>query len=321
MQRAVGFDIGGSTLRAGLVEVDGGSYELAAIEKTQLVAGDKAPDCLLESIRASVQRLSGGHPGLPVGLGICAQLADKGETVENSPNLGWRDVPIGPLIRALLPNRQIAILNDLNAIVLGEHAFGAAKGCDDVVAVYPGTGIGGGAIVAGALLEGAQGFAGEIGHIKLGGTVSCGCGGIGCLETIAGGHYIETRVLRDLDSGAAQESDFHATPVRPNVVDTAFAKECTYAVNLWEEVSDALGLACATLVSFLNPEMVLMGGGVLERCPELFALLQHKIRERSAGVCGNGLRIELGTLGWEAGIVGAAVRALDGTREIAAGVV
>ncbi len=311
MQRAIGFDIGGSTLRAGLVEIAGDSFELAAVEKTQLEAGDKTPDNLLESICATVDRISGGHRGLPLGLGICAQLADGGETVVNSPNLGWRDVALGSLIRSRLPNRTITILNDLNAIVLGEHAFGAAAGCDDVVAVYPGTGIGGGAIVAGALLDGSKGFAGEIGHVKVGGSVPCGCGGVGCLETVAGGHYIEARVQRDLESGAVQPSEFTSSPVRPNAVDAAFSSGSAYAAELWQEVSDALGAACATLVSFLNPEMVLLGGGVLERCPELLGLLQSTIRQRSAGVCADGLKVELGSLGWEAGIVGAAVHALD----------
>ena len=310
---AIGFDIGGSTVRAGLIRFSADTYEILEQHKESFGRDDKAPGQLVRRIASMAAQLrpqNGGQAPIPIGIGLCAQLTVGGEHVVNSPNLYWRDVAFGTMIRGAIAHAEIRITNDLNAILIGEHAFGAAKGLNNVVAIYPGTGIGGALLVDGALVEGAFGFAGEIGHVKVGGGISCGCGGVGCLETIAGGYYIEQRVAADRKKGLLSREYYELdAPVRVDAIDRAFADGDPYAQELWTEVTAALAYAAAILAGFLNPELVLLGGGVLDRCPNLLENLKTAIPARCPRVCGDGLAVRLGDLGWLGGVLGAAQNA------------
>ena len=307
---AIGFDIGGSTVRAGLIAFAGDSYEILEQRKESFSGDDKKPSQLVQrisSIAAELQALHESSTPVPIGIGLCAQLTDGGEYVVNSPNLHWRDVPFGPMMREAAGGGPVRVTNDLNAILVGEHAFGSAAGIGNVVAIYPGTGIGGALLVNGSLVDGAQGFAGEIGHVKVGSGIHCGCGGIGCLETVAGGFYIEQRIsAADLDGLLVGPAYGFARPIRTDAIDRAFAKGDPYAMELWSDVIEALAGAAAVLVGFLNPELVLLGGGVLDHCPNLVERLSERIRELSPEVCGEKLAVSLGRLGWLAGVLGAA---------------
>ena len=305
----IGFDIGGSTIRGGLVSSRGGAYEFVAEKRRHLSPEDRAPAALAELIRCWVDELK-SHADtarIPVGVAICAQLTDGGRHVVNSPNLSWRDVPLGELLERALPRTRLRVTNDLNAILLGEHRFGAARGRRDVIAVYPGTGVGGALIVNGRLVEGAKGFAGEIGHITIESQVLCGCGKTGCLETVAGGKYIESRIEKDRASGLLEGwTGDEPGPLRPDAVDRAYAEGVPYALSLWDSVSEELSQAIGSLVAFLNPELVLMGGGVIERCPNLYGLIVRKSLAKAPEVSRAGLEFTMGTLGWQAGVLGAA---------------
>lgn len=307
---AIGFDIGGSTVRAGLIRFSGDAYEILEQRRENFGGDDKAPHQLVRriaSMAAQLRPLDRGESSIPIGIGLCAQLTAGGEHVVNSPNLYWRDVPFGCLIREAVKDTTIRITNDLNAILVGEHGFGAARGFDNVVAIYPGTGIGGALLVDGSLVEGARGFAGEIGHVKVGSGIPCGCGGVGCLETVAGGFYIERRVASDRQDGRLDLAYYNPDqPIRVDAIDRAYADGEPYARELWAEVADALASATAVLVGFLNPELILLGGGVLDRCPNLFEILRTAVTARSPGVCGDGLAVCLGNLGWLGGVLGAA---------------
>ena len=307
---AIGFDIGGSTVRAGLIRFSGDTYEVLEQRKENFGGDDKAPHQLAQRIASMAAQLRVPdycEPPIPCGIGLCAQLTAGGEHVVNSPNLHWRDVPFGSLIREVVKHATIRITNDLNAILVGENAFGAARGFNDVVAIYPGTGIGGALLVDGSLIEGAHGFAGEIGHVKVGSGISCGCGGVGCLETVAGGYYIERRIASDRQDGRLDRAYYDPDqPIRVDAIDRAYADGEPYARELWAEVTDALATAAAVLVGFLNPEMILLGGGVLDHCPNLLEKLRTAIPARSPGVCGDGLTVNLGELGWLGGVLGAA---------------
>jgi glucokinase len=308
-ETSIGFDIGGSTIRGGLVSSHGGKFEFLAEKRGHLRPEDREPAALAELIRCWVDELRTyvDMKSIPVGVAICAQLTDGGRHVVNSPNLSWRDVPLGDLLERALPRTRLRVTNDLNAILLGEHRFGAAKGRRDVIAVYPGTGVGGALIVNGCLVEGAKGFAGEIGHISIESEVLCGCGKTGCLETVAGGRYIESRVENDRASGLLGEwPDEETGPLRPDSVDRAYAAGVPYALSLWDRVSEELSQAISALVAFLNPELVLMGGGVIERCPNLYKLVVERSLAKAPEVSRSGLGFTMGTLGWQAGVLGAA---------------
>jgi glucokinase len=316
MKRAVGFDVGGSTVRAGLVELGGAeAWRLVAERREPLEAAGKAPAALVATIARLARELAGlgaepAGPPPPVGVGLCAQLTADARRAVNAPNLGWRDVEVAALLEAALPRVRVRLDNDLNAILLGEQAFGAARGCRDVVAVFPGTGIGGAVMVDGRLVRGAHGFAGEVGHVWSGGAMACGCGQVGCAETRAGGTYIEARVAADQVVGRAPAGlRADSGPVRASDVDAAYRQGEPYAVALWGEVVDVLAGLAATGAALLDPEMILLGGGVVTHCPGLTAALRAEIGRRAPAAIAARLRIELAALGWRAGVLGAALAA------------
>ena len=197
-----------------------------------------------------------------IGIGVAGQVMGHTGLVTNAPNLGWRDVAFGGLVEKAL-GVPVRVANDLSVAAWGEKRFGAARGIDDVVLVFVGSGVGSGLILAGRLHEGAQGVAGELGHTKVrlprpGFTPRrCGCGQLGCLEAYTSGVNVAARVREELAAGAARRIlelvDGDLVRVTASVVEDAHALGDAYAVALWEEVSRLLGTAVANLVTLLEP--------------------------------------------------------------------
>ncbi|MDB4953157.1 MAG: hypothetical protein JWO36_726 [Myxococcales bacterium] len=270
--------------------------------------------------RAGEGRGAGAHGGsVPVGVGVAAMLRDREGTVANSPHLRWRDVPFGELLaRRLGPRFRLGVYNDVNAIVWGEAVAGAARGCRDVLGVYVGTGIGGGVIAGGTLVEGASNCAGEIGHVKVRwdeAAQPCACGQRGCIEAYAGGSYVQRRILRELSLGARSSAARFAgglERVNPGHVDLAAADGDEWALGLWTDLAPLLAVAIANAVAVLNPERLVLGGGLLARCPTLYELVVASLVVAAPAASLERLTIMLAELGDDAGLVGAAHLARDG---------
>jgi glucokinase len=224
--------------------------------------------------------------------------------------MGWRDVPFGDLLRARIP-APVRIANDLKAIAWGEYRFGAAKGSESTVAVYLGSGIGSGAVVHGVLVEGADGFAGEIGHVKVGRhRWLCGCGARGCLEALVGGHNLSEILASDARQGNAPRilalAGGDVAAIHPGHGDQAAREGDTHASGLWDEVADTLARGLAALVSVFNPDKLVMGGSVWHGCPELRRRTVPLLRELAVGPSGARVEIVEGALGELGGLAGAA---------------
>jgi len=271
------------------------------------------------------EAMAGNARGVSVGVGIAAMLCDRDGTVANSPHLRWRDVPFGKLLaRRLGPRFSVGVYNDVNAIVYGESAAGAARGCRDVLGVYVGTGIGGGLIVNGALVEGTTNCAAEIGHTKVrwdDKAEPCACGSRGCIEAYCGGSYLQRRIAKELGAGA-RSSAVHIAGGLEHVnishVDRAAGDGDDWALGLWTELAPLLAVTLGNAVALLNPDTLVLGGGVLSRTPTLYELVVTTMM-----VAGNSpslapLRIVEAELGDDAGIVGAAHLAGSGVSIIAA---
>jgi glucokinase len=213
---------------------------------------------------------------VPVGVGVAAMLADRRGTVANSPHLGWRNVAFGPMLsKKLGPARPVGVYNDVNAITFGEFGVGAGAGSRDLLCVYVGTGIGGGLVVNGALAEGATSCAGEIGHVKVAwgeDAARCNCGGRGCVEAYVGGSYVQARVRAELAAGQrslAVDLAGDAAEVHPGHVDQAAADGDPWALGLWTELAPLLAVALGNAITLLNPDRLVLGGGMLGRTPTL----------------------------------------------------
>ena len=285
----IGIDIGGSNLRAAVI---GGAAH------REPVGEPRDPDSLVERIARICETLAPG--GDTVGVGIAAMLRDRAGTVANSPHLRWRDVPFGRLLSERLGERyRVGVYNDVNAIVYGEAVAGAARGCRDVLGVYVGTGIGAGVIANGELVEGISNCAGELGHTKVrwdADAAPCACGSRGCLEAYCGGTYLDRRV----------QSLRGRTDITLSDVDTAAAAGEEWALGLWVETATLLAVALGNAVALLNPDRLVLGGGVLSRCPTLYGLVETTLEVAGNAASLERLTVVPAALGDDAGLVGAA---------------
>lgn len=314
---SLGVDLGGTNVRAAVVDTVTG--EIEAVHKEPL--RDRAPAAVVELIRRAIAEASRatGLPPAPsgcVGIGVAGQCLGATGLVLNAPNLGWRDVPIGELLGAALGTR-VKVANDLAAAAWGEKRFGAARGLDDVVLVFVGSGVGSGIIAGGKLYEGSTGVAAEFGHVKVGPVRGedtprlCGCGELGCLEAYTSGVNVAKRVRERIQAGThtrvAELAGGDLARVNASLVDEAYRDGDAYAQALWAEAGDLLGTAIANLVTVLNPARLILGGGVLLGCPSLAALVTRVFEDKVSRSASRGLTVEHAWLGDDAGVIGAAV--------------
>ncbi len=327
MTLRIGIDLGGTNLR-------GAAFEgpLAPIDPTpqwshrEEVGDDREPAAVIDRVATVVERLASNTEGqISVGVGLAAMLCDRQGTVARSPHLKWRDVPFGVLLAKRLGSRfRLAIYNDVNAITWGEYVAGAGRGCDDLLAVYVGTGIGAGAIVGGRLLEGADGCAGELGHTKVrwdDAAEPCACGGRGCVEAYAGGSYIERRIARELEPDGKSKprrtsravvlaGDVDA--VTPSHVDRAAAEGDEWALGMWTEIATLLAVSLGNALAVLDSRRLVLGGGLLSRTPTLADLVQTTLLWMTPAPILERLEVVPAELGDSAGLVGAAALAAAG---------
>jgi glucokinase len=305
----IGIDLGGTNLR--VATVDEGAT-LLDVRKEQ-VGEPRDPHTVVERCATLIEDLAGTASTVSVGIGIAAMLRDRQGTVANSPHLRWRDVPFGTLLAARLGSRfALGVYNDVNAIIYGEAVAGAARGCRDVLGVFVGTGIGGGLIVNNALVEGASNCAGEIGHTKVRwdeDAAPCACGSRGCIEAYVGGSYVQARVRAELAAGAHSSAIALAggvDHVTPGHIDQAAAEGDDYALALWTELAPLLAVTLGNAVAILNPERLVLGGGMLGRTPTLYQLVETTLTVATNAPSLEPLSIELAQLGDDAGLVGSA---------------
>jgi glucokinase len=317
MALGIGVDLGGTNARAAVVDADSG--EVVAAHKEPL--RDRSPGGVVEVVRHAIAEavvaagVTAGAVGA-VGVGVAGQCLGRTGVVLNAPNLGWRDVAFGDLLRDAV-GVPVRVANDLSVAAWGEKRFGGAKGIDDVVLVFVGSGVGSGLILAGRLHDGAQGVAGEFGHVKVRpirpetAVRRCGCGQLGCLEAYTSGVNVAARVREEIAAGA--RTSIHArvggdlSRVNASLVDDAYRAGDAYAREVWSEVGELLGTQIANLVTILNPSRLLLGGGVLLGSPALDELVRRFFDEKVSLSATKGLTIEHAWLGDDAGVIGAAV--------------
>lgn len=313
---AIGLDIGGTNARAALVRITDSDAETVE-SKRKSVRQDLSPMGVAELVADLVTALwslvpHSARSPLPVGIGLAAQMSSDGRTVLNAPNLGWLNEPFSSRVEdAINRDVRVRVANDLSAIVWGETSVGAARGYQDVLAVYVGTGVGSGIVLGGSLFEGSGGVAGEIGHIKLRGvTAECGCGQTGCVEAIAGGRALERRAerLRTLDKDLASLWQ-HDAKLGASSIENAVETGIKSAQAVWDDVAEGLADAIGGALALFNPAALILGGGVLMNCPLLRGRLLKALPARTVAVAWNGVEALEPRLGDDAGLLGAALLA------------
>lgn len=320
----IGFDIGGTNARFALIAQQGETFKILSSSKQSIRSTLNPKDLAhtiahivrshLSSANIAVSQLSG------IGVAIAGQTDILQECILNAPNLAWKDVRFKEMIEEQFPEKpdhcRITIANDLNAIVWGEYNFGAAKSLPNLLALYVGTGIGSGIIINGKLYLGASAVSGEIGHCKFPHThkLQCGCGQVGCVEAYAGGKAIEYRLQHDIQNQLVSRAALSlAEDEAPSArcIEAAYKQGLPYAVDFWDDVSLQIAHLAANALAILNPNAILLGGGVLQGCPILLSKVVEHILELAPVVCTQNLQFIKPSLHDDAGTLGAALLCLS----------
>lgn len=306
----IGIDIGGTKTVIGLVGEHGRILAHSKILSAAALATAGNPaEALANAIRSFVAQHGVTLAQVRgIGIGIPGVIDRATDSIANCPNLGViNGYPLGAALTAQL-GLPAFIENDVNLIALGEHLHGRGRGVDNLAAIYVGSGLGCGLIVNHRLYVGSDGAAGEFGHIVIepDGLV-CTCGGIGCLEMYCSGKALAVqapRLLgRDSDGGNAQADDWSAARL---VLDAARAGH-PQARAAVDAAFQALGIGLTTLVNVLNPRLILLGGGIVTAWPEGVDTVREIVRRRARTIIRERLEFATGTLGEDAGLIGAAM--------------
>lgn len=318
----IGFDIGGTHARFAIVSEESGQLKIVTSQK-KLIRGAQTPNDVALIIRQVLEALPENvalSSIAGIGIAIAGQIDIDEHTIHNAPNLNWHEVDFDAVLRAqigdLVPDARIKIANDLNAIAWGEYQFGAGRQLPSLLAVYVGTGIGAGLIVDHRLMLGADNVSGEIGHCKFPELldVPCGCGQMGCVEGYAGGKAIEYRIMHDIQTGVITREalglseDKHPTA---RCIEQGCRQGLPYAVRFWEDTSRVLALLISNAIAILNPHALLLGGGVLEGCPELLSRVIDRVMQYAPRTATVNLQFIKPVLHDDAGTLGAALLCLN----------
>lgn len=306
---AVGVDIGGTGVKVGIVRAG----KIIRQERFSTAPYRSSPRALQEAVAVAVEDLirRGGVPIAGVGVGVPGLVEYPSGVVRSCANLrGWDRVPLKALLHRRL-GRRVEVDNDVNAMTLAEWRTGAGRGCSNLVCLTLGTGVGGGLVLDGRLVRGRGGPSGEIGHLwveKNG--VPCACGGRGCLERYVGNREILQRVRSRLQRGERSRLREMVAGrwerLTPALIDRACERGDRLARETWREAGERIGLVLAHLVNLLNPEKIVIGGGLAKAGKWLFNPIRETVWSRSMRGMGRVPIVSAG-LGESAGMVGAAL--------------
>jgi len=309
--QAVGIDIGGTKIAAGVVAEDG-----TILDRTRVPTAPDDESATLAALLAVVDELWAGNPGVEaIGVGAAGLVEWPGGIARWAPHNTYRRLELRRLLheRTGLPT---IVDNDANAAALAEARFGAGVGGGDLVLVNVGTGIGGGLVLGGRLDHGQHGFAGELGHLIVDPDGDlCACGNHGCLEAMASGTTLGRlgREAAAADPGGRLAALAAAAggPVTGEVVFAAAGEGDKAALALFERIGYWLGVGIASLVTIFDPDLVVVGGGVAATGELLLTPARTSFERYVHGRVHRDLPpVVPGRLGPDAGLVGAAALAL-----------
>ncbi len=305
-----GVDIGGTTVKLGLFDVEGKLIDKWEIPtRTEDNGSNILPDIArsiqgkMEDAKIALEDVAGTGVGAPGPI-------DSEGVVHRAVNLGWGVFSIKKTLEDIL-HMPVMAGNDANVAALGEMWKGGGQGSNDLVLVTLGTGVGGGIIVDGKILTGAVGAGGEIGHIHLEDSEEefCGCGNKGCLEQYASATGI-TRLARRKLSESDRDSMLRGGQVSAKTVFDAVKKKDALAMEVAEEFGRYLGVGLAAIACVTNPETIVIGGGVSKAGEILIDYIRPHF-EKNVFHASRNVKFTLATLGNDAGIYGSAKLVLE----------
>lgn len=308
----MGVDLGGTTTKLALINTYGEIIHKWEIntdisEKGKFITMNiaKAIDAKLEELNEPKSKLVG------IGMGAPGPVDFVNGSIYEAVNLGWKDYPLKDLLE-VETSLPAVIDNDANMAALGEMWKGAGNGAKDLVCVTLGTGVGGGIIHNGRIVHGTSGAAGEIGHITViaDGGAPCNCGKTGCLETVASATGIVRLALEALneDDGTSllQQKVNEGNGVSSKLLFQCAKDGDSLSKAVVDKVGNYLGLALSHVGNVMNPDKIVIGGGVSQAGGILLDTVRAAFEKYAFKRVGKSTKISLATLGNDAGVIGAA---------------
>ena len=311
MAKRIGIDVGGTNVKIALVD-DGKIIYSNSVPTYAQMGYEYTVNNIKQAIKDLMKETETTAADIKgIGFDFPGQVDYKTGVVKLAPNIpGWVNVPIAQMIEEAfhIPTK---IDNDVRCAALGEMNFGAGKGCQNFVCITVGTGIGSGLVVNGQLVRGAANAAGEIGHIKLqmkDGPI-CGCGDTGCLEAFASGPSIVAMAQDYLKSGKSTKFREMAGDgeITPYIVPKAAEAGDPVAKRIFTIIGEYVGMGLVSVINLLNPEKVIIGGGVAEAGDLLLEPIRKTVMERAMVVARESVEIVPAELGNSAGVIGASM--------------
>jgi len=311
---SIGVDLGGTNIVSAIVNFQGKIVNRLKVPTLAERGKEATIKRIIETIHKNIVQ-STIAPGDIIGIGIGAPgpLNIKKGIINFAPNLpGWRDVPLKKILEDEF-YMKVVLENDANAAAWGERCFGAGQGVNNLVCFTLGTGIGGGIIIDGKIYHGNNYGAAELGHM----TVNkdgplCNCGNYGCLEAYSSATGIKNRIKNRIKEGIKSEflnfdsDDELLESLRLKSIFEAARKGDRLTSDIIEEAISYLGIAIANIANILNPEMVVLVGGITNEGDKLLIPLTKEVKKRAFYSNYKSLKIVIGKLAGNAGVLGAA---------------
>lgn len=310
---AVGIDFGGTKILAGVINVETGKLVGTGKKKTRqpheqddlIKRIASVVDEALDEAKVDAKKLVG------IGIGAAGMVNREKGILLNAVNLGLQELPLTQPLSDLykVPAR---LGNDVEVATLGELKFGAGRGCNDFCCIFVGTGIGSGIVCGGEQYRGFSGTAGEIGHIPIEPNGRpCGCGGMGCLEAYASRTAVAKQIVADvsrgMDSVVRDKIDMTKGILRSKALSQAVQAGDEVVVRAVTDAARYMGSGLAVVSNFLNPQRIILGGGLVEALDSYFEIAKKEAMFKGLRIATKKLEIVKAELGDYAGIIGAAL--------------
>jgi len=309
----MGFDLGGTKM---LTQIYDDNWNVVAKDRKRIRPGTGAKggiDRILETISAALEKADLQPEDMRgLGIGCPGPIEMNKGMLLDLPNLGWQAVPIREKLETAL-KIPVAVLNDVDAGVYSEYRVGAAQGARCAIGVFAGTGIGGGCVYQGEILRGATTSCFEIGHMQvMSNGPRCGCGQRGCLESVSSRLAIAAQCARAAYRGDAPqlllEAGTDIAEIRSGVLKNSIAAGDSIVDTIIKEAARYIGIAVGSVVNLIAPDIVVLGGGLVEAMPDLFiSQVSKAANKRVMPAYKDTFRVVPAALKDDAGVLGAAM--------------
>jgi glucokinase len=313
VRKAIGVDLGGSHTTAGVIQEDGKILSQHEQDITDRSFG--AVIAAIESVVGAALKEHKDKDLAGIGIGSPGNIDPASGAVLYSPNFLWDNVPLGETLRKRFNKLQVFVANDARCATLGEYTFGTGKNSKDFVLLTLGTGIGAGIVSNGHLLIGNRAGAGEIGHHQIRPTDGfiCGCGKVGCFEAQASGTGLIRHALAVAPS-FPRSTLLNKSPDKlgSKAIRRAAQAGDAHALAAWKSFTADLALGLANVITFVNPEVIALGGGVSTAGDFMLDAIRDRVDELTTMVPRKSTKLVIAKLGNDAGQVGAATMCFRG---------